>query len=147
MRVIMLKDVPKVGKKFEIKEVADGYANNFLLPRGLAEPATPNAVSELQKKVNEEKREDEVQKELLHKNIETLKQSPVHIKVTANEKGYLFAKLHAKEIIEEIKKQTNIDLPEHLIMLDEPIKEIGEYEIKVMVGDNVSRIKVLVEAK
>ncbi|OGI84368.1 50S ribosomal protein L9, partial [Candidatus Nomurabacteria bacterium RIFCSPLOWO2_01_FULL_37_49] len=99
MKVIFLHDVPRVGKKYDIKEVNDGYAMNFLLPRKLAQAATPKAVAELEIRKKEVMIEREVQEDLLMKNLEEIKGKTITIKGKANEQGHLFSAIHKKEII------------------------------------------------
>src|SRR6185503_17278542 len=99
MRVIFLQDVPRVGKRHDVKEISDGYATNFLFPRKLAEPATPKAVSELEKRKKNIEIEREVQENMLLKNLEEIKGKSITIKAKADEKGHLFAQIHKKEII------------------------------------------------
>ena len=88
MKVIFLQDVPRVGKKYDIKEVNDGYAMNFLLPRKLAERATAKAVAQLEMHKKEIVVEREVQEELLMKNLEEIKNKTIVIKAKADEKGF-----------------------------------------------------------
>ncbi len=145
MRVIFLKDVPRVGKKHDVKEVNDGYAMNFLLPRKLAEPATPRAIVELEKRKKSIEIEREVQKDLLMKNLEEIKSKTITIKEKADEKGHLFAQVHKKEIIEAMKTQNHADISEEFIVLEKPIKQIGEFEIPVIVQDKKSSFKLVVE--
>lgn len=133
MKVIFLKDVPRVGKRHDIKEVPDGYAMNFLLPRGFAQTATPKAVSLLELRKKEVVIEREVQDNLLLKNLEEIKGKVVTIKGKANEKGSLFSAIHKKEIIEELKHQQRADIAPEFIILEKPIKEIGEFEIPIEV--------------
>lgn len=151
MRVIFLKDVPRVGKKHDIKDVNDGYAVNFLFPHKLAETATPKAIAELEKRKKNIEIEREVQEDLLMKNLEELKGKVITIKGKANEKGSLFSAIHKKEIIEEMQKQHQANISEEFIILDKPIKELGEHEIQIEIpapfaGKNKkSSFKVLVE--
>ena len=91
MQVIFLQDVPRVGKRHDIKEINDGYVMNFLLPRKLAEMATPKAMAELEKKKKTIAIEREVQEDLLMKNLEEIKNKAVHLKAKADEKGHLFS--------------------------------------------------------
>ena len=131
MKVIFLQDVPRVGKKHDIKEINDGYAMNFLFPRKLAEPATPKAIAELEKRKKNIEIEREVQEDLLLKNLEEIKGKAIIIKGKANEKGNLFSAIHKKEIIEEMKKQHHADIAEEFIVLEKPIKEVGEFDIPI----------------
>lgn len=145
MKVIFLKDVPRVGKRHDIKEVNDGYALNFLIPRKLAELATPGAISELEKRKKNVEIEREVQEDLLMKNLEEIKGKIIKIKAKADEKGHLFSKIHNKEIVEEMKRQNHADIDPEFIVLEKPIKEIGEFEIPIEIKSKKSSFKLIVE--
>lgn len=145
MRVIFLKDVPRVGKRHDIKEVPDGYAMNFLLPRGLAQTATPKAVALLEVRKKEVVIEREVQDNLLLKNLEEIKGKIIKMSGKANEKGSLFSAIHKKEIIEELKSQQHADISPEFIILEKPIKEIGEFEIPIEVKNKKSFFTLIVE--
>src|SRR3990167_10297667 len=145
MRVIFLQDVPRVGKRYDIKEVNDGYAMNFLLPRKLAEVATPKTIAELEKRKKNIEIEREVQEDLLMKNLEEIKGKVLNIKAKTDEKGHLFSGIHKKEIVEEMKKQNHADIAEEFIVLEKPIKEVGEFEIPIVVRDKKSSFKLIVE--
>lgn len=145
MRVIFLQDVPRVGKRHDIKEVNDGYAMNFLLPRKLAEMATLKAVAELEKRMKNLAIEREVQEDLLMKNLEEIKDKVVIIKARADEKGHLFSGIKNKEIVEEMHKQHHADIAEEFIALEKPIKEVGEFNIPISIKHKKSSFKLLVE--
>jgi large subunit ribosomal protein L9 len=145
MKIIFLQDVPRVGKKYDIKEVNDGYVMNFLIPRKLAELATPQAVSSLEKRKKNIEIEREVREDLLMKNLEEIKGKVITIKGKANEKGSLFKAIHKKEIIEEMKKQNHADINEEFIVFPKPIKEVGEFEIPISIKDKKSSFKLIVE--
>ncbi|MBI2627633.1 50S ribosomal protein L9 [Candidatus Nomurabacteria bacterium] len=131
MRIIFLQDIPRVGKKYDLKEVNDGYAVNFLLPKKLAVVATPKAVAELEMRKKEITIEREVRESLLLKNLEEIKGKTITLKGKANELGHLFSAIHKKEIIEAMKEQNHADIGEEFIVLEKPIKAIGEHEIPV----------------
>ena len=145
MKVIFLHDVPRVGKKYDIKEVNDGYAVNFLLPRKLAVTATSKAVAELEIRKKEIAIEREVQEDLLMKNLEEIKNKIITIKGKANEQGHLFSAIHKKEIIEEMKKQQHADISEEFIILEKPIKAVGEFEIPIFIKNKKSSFKLVVK--
>ena len=147
MRVIFLKDVPRVGKKYDIKEISDGYVINFLLPKKLAIVATTKAVAELELRKREITIEREVQEDLLIKNLEEIKGKTITIKGKTNELGHLFSAVHKKEIIEAMKGQNHVDINEEFIVLEKPIKQIGEFEIQISVKDRRSSFKLIVEKK
>ncbi len=134
MKVILLKDIPKIGKRNEIKEISDGYARNFLLAKGLAELATPQAIERVNKIKNIAEVKKNVQENLLVKNLNELSGVIVNLTEKANDTGSLFKSIHQKEISEALKKQHHIDVAVDSIVLDKPIKETGEFNIKVSIG-------------
>ena len=145
MKVIFLQDVPRVGRKYDVKDVNDGYAANFLLPRKLAETATPKAIAELEKRKKSIEIEREVQDSLLLKNLEEIKGKTITLKGKANELGHLFSAIHKKEIVEAMKAQNHADIGEEFIVLEKPIKEIGEHEIPISIKNKKSAFKLIVE--
>ena len=146
MKVILLQDVAKVGRKYDVKEVSEGYAANFLFPRKLAAPATKENENTILKKKSEIEAERKAQEALLTKNISALDDAKVTIKAKADEKGHLYAKIHAKEIVEAIKSQLSLEIPEEYIKLKEPIKEVGKTELNLHFADKKSRFSVFVES-
>lgn len=145
MRVIFLQDVPRVGRKYDVKDVPDGYAVNFLMPRKLAEAATPSALTNLEKRKKNIEIEREVQENLLVKNLEAIKEKTITIKAKTDDKGHLFSKIHAKEIVGEMKKQNHADINEEFIVLEKPIREVGEYAIPISIKGKKSSFKLIVE--
>ena len=145
MKVIFLKDVPRVGKKYDIKEVNDGYALNFLLPRKLAEMATPKSMADLERRQKEIIVEREIQEDLLMKNLDQIKGKEIKIIGKANEKGSLFSAIHKKEIKEKLLKEHKIEIGEEFIMLEKPVKEIGEFEIPIEIKHKKTSFKLKVE--
>jgi len=137
--------VPRVGKKYDVKDVNDGYAMNFLLPRKLAETATPKAVALLETRKKTIEIERKVQEDLLLKNLEEIKGKNVHIKAKTDEKGHLFSGIHTKEIVDAMKREHNADIAPEVIMLGKPIKEVGEHEIPISVKGKKSSFKLLIE--
>ena len=91
MKVILLKDVAKIGRKYDIKNVADGYALNMLIPRGLAVVATEQAMKKVETLKVNDTTDKKIQTELLLKNLEVIKNLTLNLKEKANEKGHLFA--------------------------------------------------------
>jgi large subunit ribosomal protein L9 len=145
MKVILKKDVPQVGRKFETKTVADGYARNFLLPNDLAEMATKKTIArlEMQKSLHEEQlalAEGE-----LIKQLEKLEKATLTITEKANEQGHLFAGLHAEEIAKIITDQAKIEMHASYINLPKPIKELGEHTIAIKVGEQEASVTLVIE--
>lgn len=145
MKILLLKDVPGLGRKSDIKNVADGYASNFLFPRGLAKAA--NAATEKQVMAEREKSrlEQAVRDDLLQKNLKSLSGVRVVIKGKANEQGHLFAGIHQNEISQALKKQHGLDISAESIELQEPIKAVGEYDISVSALGKMESLKLSVE--
>lgn len=134
MKVILLKDVPKIGRKHEIRNVADGYAVNFLIPQKWAESATPARTADIEKMKARRSAEEAMQGDLLEKNFETLADVRIVLEMPANEQGYLFKGLHADDIIAAVQKEKNILLDSSHIVLPEPIKQTGEHTISLESG-------------
>jgi len=145
MKVIFLHSVPRVGKKNDIKEVNDGYAVNFLFPKKLAEPATAKSTAALELRKKEIAVEREIQEDLLIKNLEEIKGKTVTLKAKSDDKGHLFAQIHKKEIIEAMKKEHRADISEEFIVLEKPIKQIGEFDVPVEIKGKKSFFKLIVE--
>jgi len=134
MKVILLKDVKKIGRRFEEKEVANGYARNFLIPQKLAVPAgTPIAKQALEHKeqliAGQSKEEQELQA-----NIAKLTGTTLKISAKINEQGHLFEKLTAHKISTHIKQDLGLDIPQNLIEI-KPIQEAGVHEIPISIGE------------
>jgi len=145
MKVILLKDVAKLGRKYETKTVSDGHAINLLIPQGLAIAATRDAVKRIDTLKASTEGERKIQEELLIKNIEGLKDAVITISGKANDKGHLFAGLHKQAIVEEIQKQTRLQIDASFIQLEHPLKEVGEHIIEVKSGGKSAKMKVIVE--
>lgn len=131
MKIVLLKDVPGVGRKCEVKTVADGYAVNFLIPRKLAEAGTAAAVARVEQMKKATETEHQIQANLLEKNFDSLNGAVIAISQKANEKGHLFSGIHKETIAAELKKQKGIDVLPEFIELAHPIKSVGENQISV----------------
>lgn len=145
MKVILLKDVQKIGRKFDIKDVSSGYAQNLLIPKGLAIIATPQSIKKAEIERMKIEGERKLMEDLIAKNIKDLNDITIEIQGKANEKGHLFAGIHKPELVSEIKKQTQLDVDPQFIELDQPIKQTGEYTISINKGNHSAKIKVVVK--
>ncbi len=146
MKVILLKDIPKVGRKYDIKNVADGYAVNMLLPRGAVKIATPDAVKQIEKMKSQDLANKQIQNELLLKNLEVIKNLVITVKGKANDKGHLFAGITKEMLAEEILKSSRLTVDPESIKLDKPLKEVGGHTVKLEILDKKAELKVVVEA-
>ena len=147
MKVLFLENVAKKGRKYEVKEVASGYARNFLIPQKLAELATDKSITRVDKLRKQQEAERKIQDDLLIKNLSDLKEVTITMTEKANDKGHLFAGIHKEELIPVIKEQTQLDVDTEHIILEHPIKEVGEHQIEILVGGKKTMFKLVVEAK
>src|SRR3989344_403662 len=147
MQVLLLGDVSGIGRKHEVKTVAEGYARNFLIPRGLATEAGAGKVAQVEKARAASADVMRVQSDLLLKNLQSLAGTTLIIEAKANEQGHLFKGIHREDIVEAIKTRAHFNLPPESIELAEPIKEIGEREIIVSQKDVRAAFKLLIQGK
>ncbi len=138
MKVILQQDVRGQGKKGQMIEVAEGYARNFLLPRKLAVPATADAVNTMKLKEKAKRAEDARLKAEAEAIVEKLKNSPVKVTARAGANGKLFGAVTSKEVSDALQAQHGIELAKQKIVMDEPIKAYGSYELKAKLGYEVS---------
>ena len=146
MKVIFLKDVAKVGQHGTMKEVADGYALNFLIPRGLAIQATPDKVAAhlaAQKREGEAHAAAEAE---LKKTIRGLEGARLELEARATDKGGLFKSITTSDVVKLITDKKGVAVPEKVIELAKPIKEVGEYKIKVAFADAKAEVTLAIIA-
>lgn len=147
MKIILLKDVPKVGRKYDVKDVADGYALNMLLPRKLAEVATANGLKKLAAMKANDATDKRVQEELLLKNLETIKNLTLSLHEKANDKGHLFAGITKERLAQEITKATRLHVDSEWIKLDKPLKEAGEHKVVVEAAGKKAEFTVVIKSQ
>lgn len=145
MKVILLKDVPKVGHKYDVKEVAVGYAHHFLFPKKLAIVATTAVVEGLEKERAKGKQVSDARVAHLESYLKKLADITVTMRTKANKSGHLFASLHKKDIAAALTEQTGVPIDEAFLVYEEPIKAIGEYEVTVQVNDKKGSFRLTVE--
>jgi large subunit ribosomal protein L9 len=137
MKVVFLQDVKGQGKKGQIKEVSEGYAQNFLIAKGLASPATQGTVKQLdnQKKAEERKKADEkAEAEALGVKLSEM---TVQIKAKAGEGGRLFGAITNKQVAEALEKQ-GIKIDKRKLVLEDPIRSLGVTKVPVKVHHEVT---------
>ena len=146
MKIILLKDTAKIGRKYDIKDVAEGYALNLLIPNKLAIVATKEAVKRIEIEKAREEGEKKIHQDLILKNIDGLKNTPLIIFAKTNDKGHLFAGFHREDLAKEIEKQTKLSIDSTFIKLDNPIKEIGDYNIEINAIGKTVNLKLSVQS-
>ena len=148
MKVIFNTDVRGQGKKGEMKEVSDGYARNYLLPRKLASEATADALNALKLKEKAKAAQMAKEKALAEENTKRLSGVVVQISARAGQGGRLFGAVTSQEIADALREQHGIELEKNKIVQAEPIKQFGSFEVKAKLGYEVSgTINVLVTEK
>ena len=138
MKVILQQDVKGQGKKGQMVEVSEGYARNFLLPKKLAIAATADAINTMNLKEKARKAEEARLKAEAEETAKKLKDITVKLTAKAGNGGRLFGAVTTKEISEGLKKQHNIDIPKQKLVLDEPIKAFGTYQVKAKLGFEIT---------
>lgn len=144
MKIVLKKDYRGLGKKGEVKDVADGFARNFLISKEIALPATLSNISAITHLVQEEGRA----KKQTEQKLESFKEKILNLKVTlkmqADVKGKLFGAVGKKEIQEALEKKIGVKVPKQKIGLDKPIKEAGNYEVVINISEK-SKPKINVQ--
>lgn len=148
MKVILRQNVQNLGLEGDIVEVALGYARNYLLPKGLAELASPEALKKAQAIKAARLIQEEEEKKKAQDLAKKLEKVIITIPVKVGEEGKLFGSVTSDEIAQAIKDQAKIEIDKKAILLTEPIKKIGKYNIKIRLFKDVgATIKVKVEEK
>lgn len=142
MKVLLLQDVKDQGKKGEIVEVNDGYAKNFLIKKGLAKQANSQIINEVNQKNAANQRKLEIEKQEATKLAQRMKGSVVNLAMSTGENGKMFGSVTSKEIAEALHFH-GFDIDKKKIVLKEPIKALGRYNIEIKVYANISTEVVL----
>ncbi len=146
MKIILINDVPKLGKKHDVKDVSNGHALNLLLPQGLAIAATPQAMKRAASEKAKMEGEKKVHEELLAENLKSLDGLTLTVSGKANDKGHLFAGLHKEAIVKELLAQSRVQVDPSFIQLEQPLKTVGEHEVEVKAGGKSAKFKVMIQA-
>ena len=147
MKVILLRDVENVGKKYDIKEVKNGYGRNFLVKKYLAKPATKEAIAwvEIQKEIAIKKSEEDLKK--IQEKATSMDGQEVMVPTKVGDENQLFESINSQKIAEKLK-ELGFEVKKSQIMLEMPIKELGEYPVKIKFEHNLeAEITVIVTAE
>jgi large subunit ribosomal protein L9 len=145
MKIILLKDIKGIGKKFEEKNASDGYAINYLIPNKLAVMAGSAAAGQIKSLKEAEEKQNQVKNQKISENVSKLAGTEISVELKANEKGHLFASL-SKEKIVDLLKEKGIQINSENLNTD-PIKEIGTFTIPVLVGGKETHFTLVVSSK
>jgi large subunit ribosomal protein L9 len=142
---ILLKDVEQLGTKGTVVDVSKGYLRNFLIPRKLAQPATKGAVEAAQRKAAADARAAQVATEHAREIAETLSKTVLTLSEKAGEDGRLFGSVTTQDIADAVKEARGVDIDRRHVHLEEPIKNVGTYQVVVEVVSGVTAtIKTIV---
>lgn len=137
MKVIFMKDVKGQGKKGEVKEVSEGYARNFLLPKGLVSLANDGAIKQLDQQHKAEEKRKEQEKIDMQTLAAKLGEMTVQLKAKAGEGGRLFGAITSKQIAEELEKK-KVKIDKRKIQLDDPIRSLGVTQVQIKLHPEVT---------
>lgn len=147
MKVILLKDVKSMGKKGDTVNASDGYARNYLFPRGLAQEATEGNLHILNNKKEAERRQKLAEIEAAQKLAESLKGKEIKLTVKSGENGRLFGSITGKDIADELNKKFKVNVDKKKVVVD-TIRQLGTYDVEVKLYPEIStKIKLVVSEK
>ena len=140
MKVILSDDVTNLGQKGDVVSVADGYARNFLVPKGLALVATKGSLRQAEQMQRAREEQERRDKQEAASRVAKLGASPVYIAARAGEEGRLFGSVTASDIARGIEDQLEESVDRHLVRLDEPIRSLGTYSVEVRLHAEVNAL-------
>ncbi|MEZ4195575.1 MAG: 50S ribosomal protein L9 [Candidatus Paceibacterota bacterium] len=146
MKVILLRDVAKIGRRFEIVSVPDGYAQNKLIPQKDAEPATPANVKRVEEKAKLMNLSKAGEVTTVKEIADLLTKDPLVVKMEANDQGHLFQSVHVSDVVSAAKAR-DINLPEQFVKMDTVIKAVGLAEVTLVANDYKTNVSISVVAK
>ncbi len=145
MKVILIKDVENLGKKYDLKDVKIGYAKNYLFPNKLAEPATKKALEWLEAQSENIKKEQEEDFKKTQDKVSKVDGLELVFLMKIGDKGQLFESISAQKIQDKLKEEVGVDVSKNQIQLKDPIKEIGDFFVKIIFDHNLeANIKVTI---
>ncbi len=146
MKVIFLKDIPGA-KKNQVKEVANGYALNYLLPQKLAIVATREMIATLGNKVNKTEDNNKKVDNKTDKLLKTIKNLKISITAKANEEGHLFGGITNEDIQKILKEKHNLDINKNSIDLPQHLKELGDHKVTIKIDNQETKLKVIIKSE
>lgn len=145
MKVVFLEDVPRVAKAGEIKEVADGYGRNFLIPQKLALLVSPSALNTLETQTKIRARSQTQLEDEVTKLARQLEGKEITLKAKAGAQEHLHGSITSADIASELQNAAGLVIDKRKIELDEPIRQLGSYEVAIRLAkDMIPKIKVIV---
>ena len=140
MKVILANDVEKLGRKGDVVTVADGYARNYLVPKGLALMATKGSLRQAEMMTRARREKEQRDKEAAAARVASLGASPVYISARAGEEGRLFGSVTKSDVARAIEEQLGESVDRHLVRLDDPIRSLGTHQVEVHLHEEVNAL-------
>ena len=140
MKVILADDVEKLGRKGDVVTVADGYARNYLVPKGLALAATKGSLRQADMMARARKEKEQRDKEAAAARVASLGASPVYISARAGEGGRLFGSVTNSDVARAIQEQLGEEVDRRMVRLDDPIRSLGTHQIEVHLHEEVNAL-------
>ncbi len=148
MKVLLIRDVKGLGRANDIKDVAEGYARNYLLPRGLAAPATDGIVRAAEQRTLDEKGRATREKTRAERLAAQIQELSLRFVVKAGETGRLYGSITSKDIADAIAKHLGFEFDKRQIMLEHPIRDLGVHLVEFKLASNVhGQVRLVVEAE
>jgi len=138
MKVILTKDVPKLGHREDVVTVSDGYGRNYLIPQGLAVEATPENLNRIKQKEAAKQREREQELKKLQAKADKIDGYTLILTVNAGEEGRLFGSVTTQDIARGLKEMLGVDVDRKKIELDEPLKQLGTYDVDIKIHPDIT---------
>lgn len=147
-QAILLQPVETLGERGDVVDVSDGYLRNFLVPRKLAQPATPASIADAQRRAEAQERAEAEQVEKAEETAALLRKTVLTISHQAGDDGRLFGSVTAQEIVDAVKAARGVKLDKRRVHLAEPIKSTGTHMVSVEVADGVTaEVKTIVTSE
>ena len=137
MKIILMEDVPALGRRGEVREVATGYARNYLLPKKLALPATPGNLQNLEHLKRQRDRAENKAREAAQAAADRIAALELAVATRASEDGRLFGSVSAQDIVEFLERH-RVPVEKRRVLLEEPIKALGEYQVPIRLHHDVT---------
>jgi large subunit ribosomal protein L9 len=144
MKVILLHDVPKVGRRYEVKDLSPGYVRNFLFPKNLAVLATPENLNKIRSEKEKSTATQDRTAALFREQCHHMREEGIHFSRKANNEGHLFAGIRAEDIVDAIRADYGLTIKKEEVVLASPLKEVGEHVVPISCQNEKATLRVAI---